>query len=68
MESDLDWYEDELRGDAALCARILVTLPPVPDEPERVIRCSRENATQAVCRALALGAVYGALWRLEVWR
>ena len=64
----LDCYEVELRADRAPCARILATLPPVPDEPERVIRCSPSTVERACCRAWALALVHGELWRVEIHR
>jgi len=67
MNADVARYRRELLADpAALVERILRELPPVADEPERVIRCSRGNAEQAVCRALARVAVRREVWRVEM--
>jgi hypothetical protein len=56
----------ELRGNPALADLILATLRMVPEEPERVLRCSGENAERAVCRALALADVRREVWRVEI--
>jgi hypothetical protein len=39
--------------------------PPVPAEPERVIRASQQNSEQAVCRAVALAAVRRQVWAVN---
>jgi hypothetical protein len=52
---------------AALCELILARpdlFPPVPAEPERVIRCAVENLDRAIARALARAAVWREVWRV----
>jgi len=66
VRGDPSRCERELAERPDLVDRILATLPPVPDEPERVIRCSREHAEQAVCRGLALATVRREVWRIEI--
>ena len=56
----------ELEGNPALAERTLQELPPVAEEPQRAIRCSRDHAEQAVCRALALAAMRREVWRVKI--
>jgi len=63
---DVGRYARDFSQHPALAEGILARLPPVEVEPERVIRCSPENADRAICRALARAVVDGNLWRLEV--
>ncbi len=66
MSGDVSRYRHALLADPALCDRILRELPPAPAEPERVIRCCRENAERAVCRAVAPAAVRREVWRIQL--
>jgi hypothetical protein len=61
-------FKRMLVTDPALVDAVLNELPPVPKEPERVIRCSPRNLERAICRALARAAIQGELWRIEVTR
>lgn len=59
----------EIQANPALADVILArpdVFPPASLESERVIRCSRENAERAVCRALAEAAISRELWRVEI--
>jgi hypothetical protein len=59
-------FECELAKNPALVERILQSLPPAPAQPERIIRCSRENVDLAICRALARVVVNAQPWRIEI--
>jgi hypothetical protein len=52
-------YLAELRDDPFLREYILMMLPPVPEDVQHVIRCSRDRVDQAVARAIARAAVRG---------
>lgn len=66
---DLRRYRAELQANPALADAVLArpdVFQPALAEPERTIRCSRENVESAICRALAQAVVAGQLWRVEI--
>jgi hypothetical protein len=66
VTADVARFERELLQNPQLVARILATLPPVPEEPGLVIvGASPERVDEAICRALAL-ACQGVLARVEL--
>lgn len=61
-------FEQDLLADLTLADAVLedeMRFPPVPVEPERVIRCSPENVERAVCRAFARCSEWGQFWKVE---
>jgi hypothetical protein len=64
--SNLARYDRELLANPELVEYIMRELPPVTEEPERVIRCSAQNVERAVCRALARAVAWGECWRVEL--
>lgn len=66
MSADVQRYEAALLTDSALCERIPATLPAAPKGQECAICTSRENAEQAVCRAIALANARGEFWRTVI--
>ena len=61
-------FKRALVGDQALVDAVLNEIPPVLEEPERLIRCSPENLERAICRALARAAIWGECWKIEIVR
>lgn len=62
-------YERDLLTDPRLADLILARpdiFPSAQDEPDRIIRCSAENADRAICRALARGLISLEVWRVQV--
>lgn len=62
-------YKHEMAANPALVEQALRALPglqPVPEEPERIIRCSRANTDRAISRAIVRAAVHAELWRVEI--
>ncbi|HUZ47877.1 MAG TPA: hypothetical protein VMW54_14675 [Terriglobia bacterium] len=62
-------FERQLAENSELAERILsdsALFPPVPQSPERIIRCSPENLEQAICRQFARCREWGEFWRVEI--
>jgi hypothetical protein len=66
MTNDAARYQRELQAEPVLALRILRAMSALPEGPERVIRCSQQNAERAVARALARATVQGQIWRVEI--
>lgn len=66
MSEDLARYASELRDGSALVEGILAALPPRPDEPERIIRCSPEHVDEAIAEAIIRARDRRELWRVEM--
>ena len=69
MSSDPLRFSAELHKDPELCRHILAdphSFPPIPREPERIIKTSPENLERAICRSVARCREWGEFWKVEV--
>lgn len=66
MRADINRYKNELGLDPTLVNRVSRDFPPMPAEPERLIRSSAEHCDRAICRAIARAAMHGQVWRVDI--